>query len=73
MLSNSIESQEDFKRKSKSSSIYWNTYKQVTTRLSLLKRIWQRTTEKDALIGVSMTGIGSGAVLIIIYKSSRNC
>jgi len=28
-----------------------------------LRPIWQRTTEKDALIGVSMTGIGSGAIL----------
>jgi ribonucleoside-diphosphate reductase alpha chain len=28
-----------------------------------LRPIWQRTTEKDALIGISMTGIGSGAIL----------
>ena len=28
-----------------------------------LRPIWQRNTEKDALIGVSMTGIASGAVL----------
>ena len=28
-----------------------------------LRPVWQRTTEKDALIGVSMTGIGSGTVL----------
>lgn len=28
-----------------------------------LRDIWQRNTEKDALIGVSMTGIGSGLVL----------
>ena len=28
-----------------------------------LREIWQETTEKDALIGVSMTGIGSGKVL----------
>ena len=28
-----------------------------------LRDIWRRNTEKDALIGVSMTGIGSGAVL----------
>jgi ribonucleoside-diphosphate reductase alpha chain len=28
-----------------------------------LREIWKETTEKDALIGVSMTGIGSGAVL----------
>ena len=28
-----------------------------------LRNVWQRTTEKDALIGVSMTGIASGRVL----------
>lgn len=28
-----------------------------------LRPVWQDTTEKDALIGVSMTGIGSGVVL----------
>lgn len=28
-----------------------------------LREIWKETTEKDALVGVSMTGIGSGVVL----------
>jgi len=28
-----------------------------------LREIWQETTEKEALIGISMTGIGSGRVL----------
>ena len=28
-----------------------------------LREIWKETTERDALIGVSMTGIGSGTVL----------
>jgi ribonucleoside-diphosphate reductase alpha chain len=35
-----------------------------------LRPIWQRTTEKDALIGVSMTGIGSGAVLKMNMKEA---
>jgi ribonucleoside-diphosphate reductase alpha chain len=35
-----------------------------------LRPIWQRTTEKDALIGVSMTGIGSGAVLKLNMKDA---
>jgi ribonucleoside-diphosphate reductase alpha chain len=35
-----------------------------------LRPIWQRTTEKDALIGVSMTGIGSGAVLKLDKKEA---
>jgi len=33
------------------------------TNFHYLRPIWQETTEKDALIGVSMTGIGSGVVL----------
>ena len=35
-----------------------------------LRPIWQRTTEKDALIGVSMTGIASGAVLDLDMTSA---
>ena len=35
-----------------------------------LRPIWQRTTEKDALIGVSMTGIGSGTVLKLNMKEA---
>ena len=33
------------------------------TNFHYLREIWQETTEKEALIGVSMTGIGSGRVL----------
>ena len=33
------------------------------TEFNYLREVWQETTEKDALIGVSMTGIASGAVL----------
>ena len=32
------------------------------TNFHYLREVWQETTEKDALIGVSMTGIGSGKV-----------
>ena len=35
-----------------------------------LRDIWKKTTEKDALIGVSMTGIGSAAVLELDMKSA---
>jgi len=35
-----------------------------------LRPIWQRTTEKDALVGISMTGIGSGAVLGLNMKAA---
>jgi ribonucleoside-diphosphate reductase alpha chain len=35
-----------------------------------LRPIWQRTTEKDALLGVGMTGIGSGVVQKLDVKSA---
>ena len=35
-----------------------------------LRPIWQRTTEKDALLGVSMTGIGSGVVQKLDVKAA---
>ena len=35
-----------------------------------LRDIWQRTTEKDGLIGVGMTGIGSGAVMNLDLKEA---
>jgi len=37
-----------------------------------LREIWKETTEKDALIGVSMTGIGSAAVLQMDMKAAAN-
>jgi ribonucleoside-triphosphate reductase len=35
-----------------------------------LRDIWRRTTEKDALLGVSMTGIASGKVLQLDMKAA---
>ena len=42
------------------------------TEFHYLREIWQETTEKDALIGVSMTGIGSAAVLQMDMKAAAN-
>ena len=38
-----------------------------------LRDVWQETTEKDALIGVGMTGIASGAVLDLDLEQATNC
>ena len=35
-----------------------------------LRPVWQRNTEKDALVGVSMTGIASGGVLSLDMKAA---
>jgi ribonucleoside-diphosphate reductase alpha chain len=57
-----IESQEDLEMRVKAAA-FIGTLQAGYTNFHYLRPIWQRTTEKDALIGVSMTGIGSGVVL----------
>ena len=57
-----IESQEDFDARVKAAS-FIGTLQAGYTDFHYLRDIWKRTTEKDALIGVGMTGIGSGVVL----------
>jgi ribonucleoside-diphosphate reductase alpha chain len=60
--SSDIESQEDFNNRVKAAS-FIGTLQAGYTDFHYLRDVWKRTTEKDALIGVSMTGIGSGTVL----------
>ena len=57
-----IESQEDLNERVKTAA-FIGTLQAGYTNFHYLRPIWQETTEKDALIGVSMTGIGSGVVL----------
>ena len=57
-----ITSQEDYNNRVKAAA-FIGTLQASYTYFHYLRPIWQRTTEKDALIGVSMTGIGSGTVL----------
>ena len=45
------------------SATFIGTLQASYTDFHYLRPIWQRNTEKDALIGVSMTGIASGGVL----------
>ena len=57
-----IESQEDLNMRVKAAA-FIGTLQAGYTDFHYLRDIWRETTEKDALIGVSMTGIGSGTVL----------
>ena len=57
-----IESQEDLNRRVKAGA-FLGTLQASYTNFHYLRDIWKRTTEKDALVGVGMTGIGSGKVL----------
>jgi len=57
-----IESQEDFETRVKGAA-FIGTLQAGYTDFHYLRDVWKRTTEKDGLIGVGMTGIGSGVVL----------
>jgi ribonucleoside-diphosphate reductase alpha chain len=57
-----LESQEDLNNRVKAAA-FIGTLQAGYTDFHYLREVWQETTEKDALIGVSMTGIGSGTVL----------
>ena len=56
-----VESQEDLDARVRAAS-FIGTLQAGYTDFHYLRPIWQRTTEKDALLGVGMTGIGSGKV-----------
>jgi len=64
-----IESQEDYESRVKAAT-FIGTLQASYTDFHYLRPVWQRTTEKDALIGISMTGIGSGTVLGYDMKSA---
>ena len=57
-----VESQEDLNERAKAAALI-GTLQAGYTDFHYLRDVWKRTTEKDALIGVSMTGIASGKVL----------
>jgi len=57
-----IESQEDLNNRVKYATIL-GTLQAAYTDFHYLRDIWQKTTERDALIGVGITGIASGEIL----------
>ncbi len=56
-----IESEEDFAERVKAATLI-GTLQATYTDFHYLRPIWQKTTEKDALIGISMTGIASNVI-----------
>ena len=66
-----IESQEDFEKRVRGAA-FIGTLQAGYTDFHYLRDVWKRTTEKDALIGVGMTGIGSGVVLGYDMKAAAN-
>ena len=66
-----LESQEDFNDRVKKAS-FIGTLQAGYTDFHYLRDVWRDTTEKDALIGVSMTGIASAAVLPLDMKAAAS-
>jgi ribonucleoside-triphosphate reductase len=57
-----VQSQDDLNERVKAAA-FIGTLQAGFTEFHYLRDVWQETTEKEALIGISMTGISSGRVL----------
>jgi ribonucleoside-diphosphate reductase alpha chain len=66
-----VESQEDLNERVRAAA-FIGTLQASYTNFHYLRDIWKKTTEKDALLGVGMTGIGSGAVLNYNLKEAAD-
>ena len=64
-----IESQEDLNERVKVAA-FIGTLQASYTDFHYLRDIWKKTTEKEALLGIGMTGIASGAVLNYSLKEA---
>ena len=64
-----IADQEDFNERASAASLL-GTLQAGYTDFHYLRDIWRRTTEKDALLGVSMTGIASKSNMLLDYKQA---
>jgi ribonucleoside-triphosphate reductase len=64
-----VQSQEDYEGRARAAA-FIGTLQAGYTDFHYLRDVWRRTTEKDALVGVSMTGIASGKVLDLDMKSA---
>jgi len=63
-----VESQEDFNARSKAAA-FIGTLQASYTDFHYLRDIWKKTTERDALLGVGITGIASGKLDKINLKA----
>lgn len=64
-----VESQEDLNERVRAAT-FIGTLQAGYTDFHYLRPVWQRVTEKEALIGIGMTGIGSGAILKLDMKQA---
>ena len=66
-----VESQEDLNERVRVGA-FIGTLQAAYTDFHYLRDVWKKTTEKDALLGVGMTGIGSGAILAYDLKKAAD-
>ena len=64
-----VESQDELNARARAAT-FIGTLQASYTDFHYLRDVWRRTTEKDALVGVSMTGIASGKVLKLDMKEA---
>lgn len=64
-----IESQEDLNERARAAA-FIGTLQASYTDFHYLRDVWKKTTEKEALIGVGQTGIGSGVILNYSLKEA---
>lgn len=64
-----VENQEDLNARVKAAT-FIGTLQASYTQFHYLRDIWQQNTEKEALLGVSITGIASGNILKLNLKES---
>jgi len=66
-----VEDQHDLNARAKAAALI-GTLQAGYTDFHYLRPIWKQTTESEALIGVGMTGIGSGAVLKLNLREAAD-
>jgi ribonucleoside-diphosphate reductase alpha chain len=66
-----IETQKEYEDRARAASLI-GTLQASYTDFHYLRPVWQRNTEKDYLIGVSMTGIASGKVLELDMEAAAH-
>jgi ribonucleoside-diphosphate reductase alpha chain len=64
-----IETQEEYNDRAKAAA-FIGTLQASYTDFHYLRDVWKKTTEKEALLGIGMTGIASGAVLKLNMKEA---
>ena len=64
-----LESQEDLNERIRAAALI-GTLQATYTEFHYLRAVWQRTTEKEALLGIGLTGIASGLVQTMDMKAA---